>query len=79
VCKLRVRYGVCFQSGSINIDALGCVSLCVCVCVCALYMACSSAFVSLLGWNSGSERIILVQAVLVRGSAEKSLLNGSFE
>jgi hypothetical protein len=50
------------------------VSLFLCV-----YMACSSALVSLLGWNSGSERVIPVQAVLVRGSAEKSLLNGASE
>ena len=71
MCRLRVRYGVCFQSGSISLDALGCVSLC----VCALYMACSIAFVSLLGY--GSKRVIPVQAVLVRGSAENSLLNES--
>jgi hypothetical protein len=31
--------------GVLIIDALGCASLC----ACALYMACSSAFVSLLG------------------------------
>jgi len=52
---------------------------CRCVCVCAQYMACSSAFVSVLGKNSGRERVTHVQAVLVRGSAEKSLLNGSSE
>ena len=75
LCRLRVRYDVCFQSGSISIDALGCVSLF----VCALYMACSSAFVSLLGWNCGRERVTQVQAVLVWGSAKKSLLNGSSE
>ncbi len=47
--------------------------------MCALHMACSSAFVSLLGWNSGNERVVPVQAVLVKGSDEKSLLNGSSE
>ena len=45
VCWLHARYCACFRYGIISIDARGCVSLC----VCALYMACSSAFVSLLG------------------------------
>ncbi len=45
----------------------------------ALYMACYSVGVSLLGWNSGMERAIPVQAGLVRGSAEKSLSNGNSE
>ena len=75
MCRLRARYGVCFHSGSISIVALGCVSLC----VCALHMACSSAFVSLLGWNSRNERVIPAHAVLVRGSAEKSMSSGSSE
>ena len=68
---------MCFQSGSNSIDALGCVSLC--VCVCALYMACSSALLNLLSFNSGRERVIPVYAVLVRGLAEKNLLNKSSE
>ena len=42
-------------------------------------MACSSAFVSLSGWNSGSERVMPVQAVLVRGSAENNWWYGSSE
>ena len=42
-------------------------------------MSCSSAFVSVLAWNSGSERVTPVQSLLVQGSAEKILLNGSSE
>ncbi len=75
VCRLRAKYGVCFQSGSISIVTEGYVSLY----VCAMYMAYSHAFVSLLGWNSGSESVVPVQAVLVRGSAVKSLSSGSSE
>ncbi len=75
MCRLRAKYGVCSQSGSISIVAEGCVSLY----VCALYMAYSSAFVSLLNWNSGSESVVAVQSVLVRGSAVKSLSSGSSE
>ena len=33
ICRLRVRYGVCFKSGSISFDALDCVYLCVCMCI----------------------------------------------
>ncbi len=73
MCIFLACYGVCFQSGRTSIDALGLES----PCEWALYMACSSAFVSLSGWNSGSERVTHVKAVLVRGSAEKSLLNVS--
>jgi hypothetical protein len=42
-------------------------------------MACSSALVSLQGWNYGSERVIPVHDVLVRDSAENSWLNSSSE
>ncbi len=56
-----------------------CAKVGVLVCMCALWMACSSAFVSLLGWNSGSERVMPVHAVIVNGSAEKSLSSGSSE
>ena len=73
MCRLRAKYGVCFHSGSVSMVAKGCVSLY----VCAMYMACSSAFVSLLGWNSGSESVVPVQAVLVRGSAVKSMSSES--
>ena len=64
---------------SSSLGVLVLMRLVVCLCVCALYMAYYSAFVSLLGYNSGSERVIPAQAVLVRGSAEKSLSNGSSE
>ena len=36
----------------------------------ALYMACSSAVVSLLGWNSGRDMDVPVQVVSVSGSEE---------
>ena len=75
MCRFLASYGVCFQSGSMSIVALDWVLLC----VCALQMAYSSAFVSLLGWNSGSERVIPVHAVLVSGSVEKSLSSGFSE
>ncbi len=42
-------------------------------------MACNSAFVSLSCWNAWSEGVINFQVVLVRGSSEKSSLNGSYE
>ncbi len=73
MCRFLARYGVCFQFGRTSIVALGFESLC----VCALHMACSRYFVILFGWNSGSERVVPVEAVLVRGSVEKILLNGS--
>ena len=75
VCRLRARYGVCFKLGSMSIVAVWLVSLC----LFALYMACSSALVSLSGCNSGSERVILVHVVRVSDSAEKSSLSGSSE
>ena len=43
----------------------------------ALYMACSSAVVSLLGLNSERDMDVPVYAVSVRGSDEKILLSGS--
>ncbi len=70
MCRFLARYSVCFQSGRTILVAIGCESLC--VCVCALHMACSCAFVSLLGWNSGNERVVSVQTVLVRESAKKA-------
>ncbi len=39
-----------------------------------LYMVCSSALVSLSGWNSGSEMVVPDRAILVSGSAEKNML-----
>jgi hypothetical protein len=66
-------YGVLFQPGRMSIVALGLESLC----EWALKMACSNVVVSLSGWNSGRKRNTPDEAVSVRGSAEKRLLNGS--
>ncbi len=75
MCRLRFKCGVCFQFGRTRVVAPGCEALC----ECALHIACSSAFVSLMGWNSGSGRLIPAYAVLVRGSDENNLLSGSSE
>ncbi len=75
VCRLRARYSACYQLGSMSIVALWLVSMC----LCALYMAWSSALVSLSGCHSESERVIHVHAVIVSGSADKSSLSGSSE
>ncbi len=75
VCRLRARYGVRFQSVSMSIVALRTVSLC----VWALYMACSSASVSLSGWNSESARVTLGHGVLASGSTENNSANGFSE
>ena len=40
-------------------------------------MACFSAIVSLLGWNSGSESDVSVHDVSVSGSEENLAFNGS--
>ncbi len=45
----------------------------------ALYMACSSAVVSLLGLNSGRDIDVPVHFVSVRGSDENILFSGSSE
>ncbi len=45
----------------------------------ALYIACSSAVVSLLWWNSGREMDVPVQAMSVSGSDENIWLSGSSE
>ena len=47
--------------------------------VCALYMACSSAIVSLSGWNSGSDIDVPFHDVSVSGLEEKIAFNGSSE
>ena len=65
---------MCFQSGTIGIVRLGVWLLW----VWALYMACSSAVVSLLGWNSGRDMDVLVHdAVSVSGSEENNVFGGS--
>ena len=45
----------------------------------ALYMACSSAVVSLLGLNSGRDMDVPVHDVSVRGYDESILFSGSSE
>ncbi len=47
--------------------------------ICALYMACSSAVVSLVGWNSGRDMDVPVHDVSMSGSEENIVLNGSSE
>ena len=42
-------------------------------------MACSSASVSLSGWNSGSEIVVPVHDVSESGSEKNIALNGSSE
>jgi len=42
-------------------------------------MACSSASVSLSGWNSGNEIVAIVHDVSVSGSEKNTALNGSSE
>ncbi len=59
MCRLRARYGLCSQLGSMRMWLLGEV----CLCACALYMACSSACLSLSGVYSGSARDVHGQAV----------------
>ena len=66
---------MCFQSGSMRIVRLGVWFLW----VCALYMACSSAVVSLLGWNSGRDMNVPVHAVYMSGSEENIAFSGSSE
>ena len=58
-CRLRARYGLCSQLGSMRIWLLGEV----CLWACALYMACSRACLSLYGVYSGSARDVPGQAV----------------
>ncbi len=45
----------------------------------ALYIACSSAFVSLVWLNSGRDMDVYVHVVFVSGFDENILFNGSFE
>ena len=45
----------------------------------ALYMACSSAVVSLLGWNSGRDMDVPVHDVSMSGSEENIVFSGSSE
>ena len=45
----------------------------------ALYIACSSAVVSLLWWNSGRDMDVPVHAVFVSGFDENILFSGSLE
>ena len=45
----------------------------------ALYIACSSAVVSLSWWNSGRDMDVPVQAVSVSGSDDNILFSGSSE
>ena len=47
--------------------------------VCALYMACSRAVVSLLGWNSGRDMDVPVHVVFVSGFEENIVFSGSSE
>ncbi len=47
--------------------------------VCALYMACSRAVVSLLGWNSGRDMDVPVHVVSVSGSEGNIVFSGSSE
>ena len=47
--------------------------------VCALYMACSSAVVSLLDWNSGRGMDVPVHVVFVSGFEENIVFSGSSE
>jgi len=47
--------------------------------VCALYMACSRAVVTLLGWNSGRDMDVPVHVVSLSVSEENIVLNGSSE
>ena len=42
-------------------------------------MACSSAIVSLSGWNSGSEIDVIVHVVSVSSSEENDAFSGSSE
>ena len=46
---------------------------------CALYMACSRAVMSLLGWNSGREMDVSVHVVSVSVFEENNVLSGSSE
>ena len=66
---------MCFQSGSMRMVRLGVWFLF----VWALYMACSSAIVSLLGLNSGRDMDVPVHVFSVRGSDENLLFSGSSE
>ena len=45
----------------------------------ALYMACSRAVVSMLGWNSGRDMDVPVHVVSVSGSEENIVFSGSSE
>ena len=47
--------------------------------VCEMYMACSRAVMSLIGWNSGRDMDVPVHVVSVSGSEEKILFRGSSE
>ena len=66
---------MCFQSGSVWIVRLGVWFLR----VCALYMACSRAVVSLLGWNSGRDVDVPVHVVSLSGSEENIVSSGFSE
>ena len=66
---------MCFQSGSMRMVRLGVWFLL----GCALYMACSRAVVSLLGWKSGREMDVPVHVVSVSVSEENIVFSGSSE
>jgi hypothetical protein len=66
---------MCFQSGSMRMAELGVVFLW----VCALYMPCSRAVVSLLGWNSGRDMDVPIHVVSVSVYEENIAYRGSSE